>query len=209
MNINLYQMSLKENINSILRGVGLKATELDATELQTEQVKLEQQTLDDGVTVIEADSFGPSYAVSIVTEDQTIALPVGKYTLMDGRELVVEVEGIIASITDTTETEEPATEQAPAPTDVPVAASEAPVAKSVIESIIKETKFSKEVEDLKAEVERLKTELSEMKQPEVIELQEEPVKPIVHNPEPAVELAKVNVKGMTAKGRLTEFLNNK
>jgi len=60
-------------------------------------VKLAQQTLDNG-TVIEAESFEAGQSVFIVTEDERVALPIGEYKLEDGRSLVVEEEGVIASI---------------------------------------------------------------------------------------------------------------
>jgi hypothetical protein len=61
------------------------------------QVKLEQMTLENG-TVIEADSFEAGQAVFIVTEDGQVALPVGDYTLPDGKMLVVTEEGIIGEM---------------------------------------------------------------------------------------------------------------
>jgi hypothetical protein len=61
------------------------------------QVKLEQMTLENG-TVIEADSFEAGQAVFIVTEDGQVALPVGDYTLPDGKMLVVTEEGMIGEI---------------------------------------------------------------------------------------------------------------
>lgn len=203
-------MNIKENVNSILRAVGLKAEEL----------KLEQMKLDDGVTVIEAEMFEAGQPVAIVAEDgQLIPLPIGEYKLEDGRVLVVVEEGMISEVKA-----EDVEEEIPAepPAEVPVAANDAPTAtpteakvKSIVESIVKETKFSQEVEDLKAEIEALKTELSALKpseetQEEVVELAEEPVKPIQHNPEPKGEV-KMNLhsEGKSAKSRITNFLNNK
>ena len=59
--------------------------------------KLAQQTLDNG-TIIEADSFEAGQSVFIVTEDEKVALPIGEYKLEDGSTLIVEEEGVIASI---------------------------------------------------------------------------------------------------------------
>ena len=65
------------------------------------KVELEQRTLENG-TVIEADSFEAGRDVFIVTEEEKVALPVGEYTLEDGKILKVEEEGIIASVEDAT-----------------------------------------------------------------------------------------------------------
>ena len=63
----------------------------------SEEVKLEQQTLENGA-VLEAEAFEAGKEVFIVTEDEKVALPVGNYKLVDGESLIVEEEGIIASI---------------------------------------------------------------------------------------------------------------
>ena len=178
------------------------------------EVKLEQMMLEDGVTVIEAEFFEPEYPVNIVAEDgQLIPLPVGEYTLEDGRTLVVEVEGIIKEVMEAQAPEQ--TPNEPAPAEAPVAASEgnpvveSPQAKVIIESIVKEMKFTKE--EIENEITALKAELETLKQQKVeLELaaQSEPAaEPIKHNPESNVELS-VNPKSMTKRGRLTEFLNN-
>lgn len=67
-------------------------------QLLSMEVKLAQQTLMDGVTTIEAEEFAPEYSVGIVTPEGVIPMPVGEYTTANGEVLVVEVEGIIASI---------------------------------------------------------------------------------------------------------------
>jgi len=194
-------MDLKENINSLLKAVGLKAVE----------VKLEQMLLDDGVTTLEADSFEAGQSVNIVTNDeQLIPVPVGEFTLEDGRVLVVTEEGVIAEVKEVTEE----TEESPMPAEAPVAASEtAPATPKVItESIVKEMKFSKE-EEMIALITELKAEIELLKQPKVEEVdlssQEPAAEPIKHNPENVTELSKVDTKSLTRKGRLTEFLNNK
>ena len=58
---------------------------------------LAQQTLDNG-TIIEAESFEAGQSVFIVTDDERVALPIGEYKLEDGSTLIVEEEGVIASI---------------------------------------------------------------------------------------------------------------
>ncbi len=167
-------MSIKENVNKVLRSVGLKAVE----------VKLAQMMLEDGVTVIEAEEFEPEYSVGIVQEEGIIPLPVGEYTLEDGRVLVVEVEGIIAAINEAV-TEEQAPEQEQAP-EMEMSEPESPQAKKIVESIVKESFFS-EVEAMRNEITELKAQLAQKEsKEETVELsgQEPAVEPIKHNPEP-------------------------
>lgn len=80
----------------------MKATEIlskakELLSIESEEVQLAQATLENG-TVIEADEFAEGKEVFIVTEDERVALPVGDYKLEDGQVLIVEEEGIIASI---------------------------------------------------------------------------------------------------------------
>ena len=140
------------------------------------EVKLEQMKLNDGVTVIEADSFEANNEVFIITEDeQRIPMPIGEYVVENGMLLIVTQEGVIAEIK---EQEAPAEEEAP---EVEAPEEEMKkndkmidkaTVKKTVESMVKETFFS-EMESLKEENERLKTELAQMQEP----------KPIVHNPE--------------------------
>ena len=99
------------------------------------QVKLEQMTLENG-TVIEADSFEAGQAVFIVTEDGQVALPVGDYTLPDGKMLVVTEEGMIGEIK---EAEMP---EAEVEVEVEASAESAPefVTKADFESALNEIK---------------------------------------------------------------------
>lgn len=179
------------------------------------EVKLEQMKLSDGVSVLEADAFEAGNEVFIVTEDeQKIPLPVGEYELEDMRILVVLEEGIIADVREAAEpeveveVEEPEVE-AGKPMEEEMAAEAAPVKKTV-ESIIKETFFSK-MEELQAENESLKAELAKLSAQPTEEAKEEeaPVelsadvepKPILHNPENVQE--REMFKFAQKKGRST------
>lgn len=166
-------MSIKDNVNELLKKVGLKAVE----------VKLAQMMLEDGVTVIEAEAFEPEYSVGIVQEEGIVPLPVGEYTLEDGRILVVEVEGIIARIEEVA-TEEQAPEQEQAP-EMEMSEPESPQAKKIVESIVKESFFS-EMEAMRNEITELKAQLAQKEESKEVELanQEPAVEPIKHNPEP-------------------------
>lgn len=141
------------------------------------EVKLEQMKLNDGVTVIEADSFEANNEVFIITEDeQRIPLPVGEYVVENGMLLVVTQEGVIAEIK---EQEAPKEEEAPEVEEEEMKKDDKMIEKAqvkkTVESMVKETFFS-EMESLKEENERLKMELAQMQEP----------KPIVHNPESTV-----------------------
>ena len=141
------------------------------------EVKLEQMKLNDGVTVIEADSFEANNEVFIITEDeQRIPMPVGEYVVENGMLLIVTQEGVIAEIK---EQEAPAEEEAPEVEEEEMKKDDKMIEKAqvkkTVESMVKETFFS-EMESLKEENERLKTELAQMQEP----------KPIVHNPESTV-----------------------
>ena len=192
---------MNEQINALLRKIGLKAVE----------VKLEQIMTADGQAALEAEMFEAGQPVFIVNEDERIPLPVGEYAMADDMILKVAEEGIIASYEKKEmEAEEPVAEEV---VEEEVAASdnptETPVAKKVVESVSKETYFAAEEEapskiseeDKAAIVEEIKTLifselpsiLKEMKEKEEAEMTEETTeevkeetelsKPIKHNPE--------------------------
>ena len=177
-------------------------------EAEEKKVELATMTLDDGVTMIEAEVFEPGNEVVIVQDEQRIPLPVGEYMMNDGSMLVVEGDGIIAAYGMPQE-EEVVEEEEVAMADKP---NESPVDKKVIESVTKETQFKaleEENEKLKTELSALKEELEEMKkdsenkEENAVELKE-----IKHNPEKK-EAQKVDLSALSSKGRLVEFLNNR
>jgi hypothetical protein len=186
----------KSVIDKMLSKIGLTTIKLEA-----EKVALEQMKLDDETTVIEAEVFEAGNPVMIVTEDeQMIPLPVGVYGLEDGRELEVQEEGVIFEVREVAAEEEAPVEEAP------VAASEKPavmpVAKKVVESVSKESYFSKATEEEVIELisKAIEAKLSEDKVVEEVELS---AKPIVQNPERISFTSRMN-----EKGGLTSFLNN-
>lgn len=159
------------------------------------QVNLAQMKLEDGVTIIEAESFEPEFSVGIVTADGIVPMPVGEYKLEDGKILVVAVEGIIAEIKEEMPEEAPSEEGAPTvEVEVEAEAAQAPQPKRIVESVSKETFFA-EIEKLKvefsAQIEELKSVKSELEsvkaEKEALEVklnaQEEGAEPIVQNPE--------------------------
>jgi hypothetical protein len=156
------------------------------------EVKLAQMKLEDGITVIEAESFEPDFSVGIVTADGIVPMPVGEYTLEDGMILVVAVEGIIAEIKEAKAEAEVEVEVEVAPEEVvaPELAEEAPKAKRIVESVSKETFFA-EIEKLRQEFSSIKEENKALKaENESLKLEmssiEEGAEPLAHNPEAAV-----------------------
>jgi hypothetical protein len=150
-------------------------------ELLGMEVKLEQRKLEDGVTIVEADSFEPGEEIMIVTEDeQMIPLPVGDYKMEDGQILVVSDEGIIAEI-KAEEEEEVVEEEAKSEEkeeagydDKEEEMAEAKPIKKTVESIVKETFFA-EIENLKKENAELKAKIQELSSDKVTEeVTEEP-----------------------------------
>lgn len=147
-------------------------------ELLGMEVKLEQRKLEDGVTIVEADSFEPGEEIMIVTEDeQMIPLPVGDYKMEDGQILVVSDEGIIAEIKEAEEEEEVIEEEVKEEAgydDKEEEMAEAKPIKKTVESIVKETFFT-EIENLKKENAELKAKIQELSSDKVTEeVTEEP-----------------------------------
>lgn len=194
---------MKEQINALLRKVGLKAEEL----------KLEQVTIDEGAATLEAEVFEAGQPVFIVNEDERIPLPVGEYELDNGFKLVVVEEGIIAEYMENVEEPEMPEQEMP---QEEVAASEkpqeTPVAKKVVESVSKETYFSKELHDaLVAEITELKAQLATKEEvKEEVSEEVELSKPIQHNPESgkAPEVIRYATQGQNPLDRIFSRLNN-
>ena len=154
------------------------------------EVKLAQMTLADGITVVEAEEFEPEYSVGIVTPDGIVPMPVGEYELQDGSMVVVEVEGIIASVGPKAEEEEaPEAEVAPEAIVEPEmgAAPSAPQPKRIVESVSKESFFEAQVAELKAEIEALKLAAQTKEEEVQLASQEEAAEAISFNPESAIK----------------------
>lgn len=183
-------------------------------ELLGMEIKLAQMKLMDGVTVLEADTFEvgdyteTKPSVFILNGEDKVPVPVGEYMLEDGNVLKVEIEGIIASI-EMPEEEAPEVEvevetKAPAEQEM-----EAATPKRVVESVTKEMFFS-EIEKLRAEIAELK--LSKTEVVEAVELSNDKVEVLSHNPEATseVKLNKISTKRqMTTQDIVMSKLFNK
>jgi hypothetical protein len=151
-------------------------------ELLGMDVKLAQMKLQDGVTVIEAETFEPEMAIFIVNEDERVPMPVGEYVLEDGNVLKVEVEGVIASI-EMPEEEAPEVEvEVETTKKEEEMATEVATPKRVVESVTKEMFFS-EIEKLRAEIAELKSVKTE-----TVELSNDNIEVLSHNPEATNEV---------------------
>jgi hypothetical protein len=188
-----------------------------------EEVKLEQAKLDNG-TVIEADSFESGVEVFIVTEDEKVALPIGGYTLEDGKLLVVAEEGVIAEIKDAEaeeETEEEVEEVEAAEEEEESLGYATKEELAEVKDMIEEIKAMLEPkEDLSEDLGNLLTE--ELAKHEKVELNEVPVEvqaelnepsaePIVSNPEVNKAISKFSVsknRKSTTIDRVMSRLNN-
>ncbi len=154
-----------------------------------DEVKLESMKLENGTT-IEAEAFEANQEVFIVTEeDEKIALPIGEYTLEDGRILVVAEEGIIAEVSEGGEEEE-----TPAQEEVVEEVEQAEEEPKEEMSYATKEELSAAVEEMKAMIEEIKAMMSpkeeemaaeEPQEEEVVDLSaDEPAaKPIKHSPD--------------------------
>lgn len=190
-------MSKLEQIKKILF-----AKEEDVKQ-EAEVVKFEIVTLDDGVSKVEAAKFEAGELITIVGEDdQRTPLPVGSYGMEDGREIVVAEEGIIEQIREkqSEEVQEEASEEMAASDSAEVT----PVAKKVVDSVVKETYFSKEEMDAKD------LKIKEL-EAQILELSKVEPKGITHNPEPKQEKESFVIGANGDKSRMNrvfELINN-
>lgn len=167
----------------------MKATDLleKIKTLLSAKVNLAEMTLENG-TILEAESFATGESVFIKSDDDKVALPIGEYTLEDGRMLIVEEEGIIAEIKQETammpaeELAEVEVEVEPESYDTPKAAEQIEdVLQAVVEAIAPEIeKIQQEVAEMKKELEEVKMQY---KKKEEMAAQTPAAKPKKHSPE--------------------------
>ena len=189
-----------------------------------EEVKLEQAKLDNG-TVIEADEFESGNEVFIVTEDEKVALPIGEYSLEDGKILVVAEEGLISEIKDAEaeeETEEEAEEVEAKEEEKEEMGYATKEELAEVKDMIEEIKAMLEPkEDLSSDdlgnllTEELakheRVELNEIPVEVQAELNEPSAEPIVSNPEVHKTISKFSVsknRKSTTIDRVMSRLNN-
>ena len=209
-------MKAQDILNKIKEVVGIELSEEVA--IQLEEIKLENGT------VLVSEAFEEGQSVFIKTEDEEIALPVGEYTLEDGRSLMVKEEGLIDKIMDKEEKEEvKASEETLESTEDVVESTE-----DVVETALEDEKedeekeemryvtreeFAKAVEEIKLMIEKMgKGEKEDMSEVEVEkeEMSAEAADPIKHNPEAEAKSTgwfKSNYYPNTIQNRIYEQLN--
>lgn len=172
-------MKAQSILNQIKEIVGVKLSEDTA-------VKLQEVKLDNG-TIIVAEKFESGASVFIKSEEEEIALPIGKYSLEDGRELVVKEEGLIESIGEVKEEVEEKIEEeveASAEETSEEGTEETELEEEEMQYVTKE-EFNKAIDEIKAMIDKSSKE--EMQEETVAENKEElsaePTEPLVHNPE--------------------------
>ena len=148
------------------------------------EVKLATMKLENG-TVLEAESFEKDYEVFIVTEDEKVALPVGEYTMEDGKMLIVTEEGIISEIKEVSGEETPEEEVAPemAEETLYVTKEEFSAAIEEIKAMIEKMVEMKADEPAQEELSAQPTIEDELAQVEAQLSQEPAAAPLKHSPE--------------------------
>jgi Mg2+ and Co2+ transporter CorA len=167
----------------------MKATDLleKIKTLLSAKVNLAEMTLENG-TILEAESFATGESVFIKSDDDRVALPIGEYTLEDGRMLIVEEEGIIAEIKEET-AEMPAEELAEVEVEVEPESYDTPKAAEQVEDVLQAVveAIAPEIEKIQQEVAEMKKELEEVKmqykKKEEMAAQTPAAKPKKHSPE--------------------------
>jgi hypothetical protein len=195
-------------------------TELSSVKEEAVEVKFEQMTLENG-TVLEAEAFEAGNEVFIVNEEDRIAVPVGEYTMADGRVLYVTEEGIIAEIkTAEAEAEEEAVEvEVEASEETPEVVEETLAEEMPMEDKVKEIVMPI-IEEIKAELSAIREEMGAYKE-KMSSVEEEntnlktelssqsAAKPIKHNPEttPKAEVKLASRRPQTSLDRVMSKLN--
>ncbi len=152
----------------------------------SKEVALAVMKLDNG-TEIEAEAFEVDQQVFIKNEDgESIALPVGDYTLEDGQSLKVETEGVIASIGEAEAEEEVEAKEDSKEEETPteeVVAEEKEMSYATKEELEEVKSVLQEIKDEIKSLGESKEEMQKQESVEEIEMSAEVVEPIAHNPE--------------------------
>ena len=164
----------KDMLNEIKSLLGVELSE-------EQEIVLAKLNLENG-TVLESEDFNAGSEVFILTEDESVALPVGEYKLEDGRILEVSEEGVIAEIKAEKEEEESEEEKPEEKEEMGYATKEE---LGEVISMVEEIKAmiekmgnykDKEEEKMSEEIEDLKEELSQAA-----------AEPLAHSPEKETE----------------------
>jgi len=176
---NILGIELSEDAKEQEATVETVEANLEAEEAT--KVELAQAKLENG-TVLEAEAFEAGNEIFIVTEDDKVAVPVGDYTMEDGKILVVAEEGIIGEIKEAEAEEE-------------VEAAEEEMSYATKEELAEVKSMIEEIKAMIKEKEEMAAVEAEVKAEEEEQLKEELSKPaaapLKHNPEKETETNKV------------------
>jgi hypothetical protein len=229
--LTMSEKNIKETIGEYLLKLGHQLTNTDENGLKPEEAAqvhevkfMVESMLEDGTTNIASpsDEWSSGVEVYIIADGEQMPLPTGEYVLADGSLLTVENDGIVANYTHAQAEEESANVEQDA-NSVAEAPAPTPQAKSVIESVVKETKFDakKELEILKAELATYKNLINEKFSAvagsvdvitnELVELSK-PMDKVKHSPEKnivkkVVELSKQEVANLSTSDRINYYKN--
>jgi hypothetical protein len=194
---NYIVMKATDTLSKIKNILGMELSkEVKEVEVKAEEVTLATMNLENG-TVIEAESFDNGKEVFIKTEDDRVPMPIGEYTLEDGRLVVVKEEGLIDSISEATEEVETSKEDVKAEdlaTDYP-SKEEFNELKSMVEEM--KTNLSEVLGSQKEEIEKLETELSA----------EPAAQPITHSPESKSKEMEFQISANRVETSLDRIIN--
>ena len=178
--INLKREYMNENLgtqiaDAIKKGFAaiLSAAQEPPAEITQEEVSLTQATLEDGTTIVEAESFEVGKTVQIVAADGTKSpAPEGEHKLQDGTTIVVDANGVITEV-------KPAEAMTEVETEMSAEDKFGEMLKTAITSIATEfgVQLQKVKTELKAEIaeaKNLKVELSAETKPKPEQKQNQP-----------------------------------
>ena len=182
-------------------------------DLSEQTVQLATMKLDNGTEIMTEGEFVKDKEVFIVGEEgEKIALPVGEYTMEDGKILSVIEEGLINEIKEEAAEEEVVEEQAEK--EVEAEAEEAKV-KSKTESTQVVYATKEEVDEVKSMIAEIKTLLEKNNTVEEVteevadlELSAEVIEPIAHNPEAKTENNNIRYEENAKLSRLRQMIYN-
>jgi hypothetical protein len=109
---SLKEVNLKSEIEmSETNKKGLKDVALElfneVKALLSKEVELAKASLEDGTVIAyEGDTLEAGVAIFVMNEDEQVPLPAGEYTLEGGMMVVVEEDGVVASVSEASESEE-------------------------------------------------------------------------------------------------------
>lgn len=129
-----------------------KALEAFLKELKGENFA--EEKLNDGTTVIsyEAEKLDVGVAVMAVTESGKLPLPDGDYVTESGTEFNV-ANGAVTAVKEAAVAEEGADGAPPAAANMGAPAAQPQAVKSIVESVIKESRFQEQLDEFKTQIE--------------------------------------------------------